>query len=177
MNHPRRLWLAWHARKYLALAGWTGFAGLLVMLALAWFWISQSSSKANDIAAPVSAVASRDKLAVPQSADQLAAFYGRFPQDDARIELVDRLFQAAASHDISLEQGDYRLLHEPNERMTRYELVLPVKGSYSQIRKFVAQVLQDVPTMALDSISLGRQKSSDSLVDAELRFTLYMVKA
>jgi hypothetical protein len=54
--------------------------------------------------------------------------------------------------------------------------VLPVAGSYGQIRDFLKRSLAEIPIMSLDQISLKRAERSDA-VQAELRLTLHMVKS
>ena len=58
----------------------------------------------------------------------------------------------------------------------RYEIVLPVSGSYPQIRDFLRRSLDEVPVLSLDQLSLKRESRNDSAVHAELRMTLHMVK-
>jgi len=40
----------------------------------------------------------------------------------------------------------------------RYQVVLPVKGSYPQVKRFLAQAMHDTPGLALDAISMQRDQ-------------------
>jgi hypothetical protein len=118
--------------------------------------------------------AQTSEQAVLNPADQLAAYYRFFPKQDTAPDWMGKLYASAAQQGLNLEQGEYRLTHDRDAKMTRYDIVLPVKGGYLQLRKFIAQALADVPTLSLDSISFGRQKVGDIAVDAQLKFTLYL---
>jgi hypothetical protein len=59
----------------------------------------------------------------------------------------------------------------------RYEIVLPVAGTYPQIRDFLRRSLEEIPVLSLDQLSVKRERRSDAAVQAELRMTLHMVKA
>jgi hypothetical protein len=51
---------------------------------------------------------------------------------------------------------------------------MPVTGSYSQVRTFLEQALEEVPVLALDQASLRRKRTADHLVEAEIRFTVFL---
>ena len=72
-----------------------------------------------------------------------------------------------------LEQGDYRLASGKGDKIERYQITLPVRGSYAQIRKFIGRLLADLPTASLDGVSFQRQKISDPQVESQIKFTLY----
>jgi hypothetical protein len=155
-------------------------AGILLLIGCAWVYgqvgMETSGGTVPADAAKRAFTEMNRQGAGMDSAEQLSKFYGLLPARGARTELLERIYAAAALHNISLDQGDYRPIRTADGKVGLFEIVLPVKGSYIQIRKFVAQALLDVPTLALDSISLSRQKITEPTLDAELRFTLYMEK-
>lgn len=110
----------------------------------------------------------------PTPAEKLAAFYAFFPTDDAPSDVLDRIFAAAAGENLSLPQGEYQWTREASNLLIRYAIVLPVKGSYPGVRRFMAQVLRENSSLSLDSVSFGRPTVADIGIDAELRFTLFM---
>lgn len=112
--------------------------------------------------------------AFPGSSHPLSDFYTFFPPQDGRDDAMEKIYAAAARFNLNLDQGDYQLVHERDLQLARYEMVLPVRGDYVQIRKFVALALSEVPSLALDSISFTRQNITDPTVDAQLRLTLYL---
>ena len=52
--------------------------------------------------------------------------------------------------------------------------VLPVRGSYPQVKRFLAQALHDTPGLALDAIGLQRDEGAGAALEVQLRFTVFM---
>lgn len=107
-------------------------------------------------------------------AAQLAEFYRFFPPEDSLVATLERLYAAAAHENLVLTQGDYRLAQDTEARLQRYDVVLPVKGRYGAIRRFIAQALKENPNLALTTVSFSRQSATDIGVDAQLQLTLFL---
>lgn len=107
-------------------------------------------------------------------AEQLAEFYAFFPDAEAVPETLSRLFAAAARENLMLPQGEYKLTRETNGRLTRYEITLPVKGSYPGVRRFIAAALQETPALSLLGVAFSRMAAADIGIDAQIRFALYV---
>ncbi|PPD18607.1 MAG: hypothetical protein CTY27_01280, partial [Methylotenera sp.] len=76
-------------------------------------------------------------------------------------------------------RGDYKLtqikqLQTSQGALARYEIVLPVTGQYTQIRQFIAQVLHQLPALALSDMQLKRENAQSPLVEAQLIFVLML---
>lgn len=110
-------------------------------------------------------------------AGQLRAFYKLLPAEPAAPEWLDKIYAAADKENLSLVHGEYALALDPETGVARYRIIFPVKGSYSQVRGFIAHALDAVPTLALDDVNFERQKISEGQVDAKIRMTLYLKKA
>ena len=110
----------------------------------------------------------------PGSSQRLAEFRDFFVASSNEDVALARVFQAAAAQELNLDQGDYRLERDRYSKLQRYEIELPVKGTYPQLRHFLAKTLADVPSLALDSVSFNRQKIDDAALDARVKMTLYM---
>ena len=61
-------------------------------------------------------------------------------------------------------------------RIERFEIVLPVTGTYGQLRAFLKRALGEIPVLSLDQMTLKRQSRNDAEVQAELKMTLHLVK-
>lgn len=106
--------------------------------------------------------------------DRLNAFYGLLPPSNHIADLLKKIYGAADQQALKLEQGEYRAVKGTASRLTDYQVILPVKGTYPQVRKFVAAALAEVPNLSLDSIQFERQKVGDSTVDAKVKLVLYL---
>jgi hypothetical protein len=184
MKLPSLPQLFWNARRHIHRIGWAGTTavvifsgtGVLALLVLmpAREQLRLAQGDVADLRAQAGIAGRAVRPAVFGTTEQLSEFYRAFPARAAMPDSMEALYAAAGEHHISLERGEYRLIAVKGEYLTRYELVLPVKGDYVSIRKFVVQALVDVPTLALDNITFSRQKVDEPAVDAELRFTLYL---
>ena len=61
----------------------------------------------------------------------------------------------AQKHGVELSSSEYRLVNDNDARLARYEMILPVKGKYSQVRAFMATALEAVPAMAISAIAIA----------------------
>lgn len=107
-------------------------------------------------------------------AEQLVTYYRFFPSQTSAPVWLGKIYKAAREQNIQLEQGEYRANRDKDGKLARYRITLPVKGTYLQVRRFVASVLTDVPIASLDQISFERQKIGDEALDAKIRLTLYL---
>lgn len=105
---------------------------------------------------------------------ELQRFRNFFPPLNEVNEWVDEIYAAARRERLSLQRGEYKLIPEREAGLVRYQIVLPLKGSYPQIRRFIAEVLEEVPAAAIDDVSIRREKIGDASVEARLRLNLYM---
>jgi Tfp pilus assembly protein PilO len=109
-------------------------------------------------------------------AQKLAAFYGSFPAPETLPDLLEHVYRAARQQALVLEQGEYRAINDAPDDLVRYQVTLPVRGTYPQIRKFVDGALAGVQTLSLESIQFERQKVGDTAVEAKARFVVYLGK-
>ncbi|MCE3603617.1 hypothetical protein LXA47_08355 [Massilia sp. P8910] len=115
--------------------------------------------------------AQRGKINRQTEADE---FLRMFPPHDAELEAMGKIYGAAEFWKVELHEGEYRRLPEKAGKLSRLEIVLPVRGNYIAIRKFLAQTLVDVPTLSLDSVNFRREKIDDPHLEATLRLTLFL---
>jgi len=177
----------WRARNWLEGIGWPGVVGLALLAfsaGLAATAISSRAAELDALQAEVHALQERYLMTGSTAPggrvtreEQLEAFYGFFPPLATLPDWLERIYAAAEKNGVALEIGEYRLVQERGWRLARYQLTLPVKGSYRQIRAFVAQVLTEVPAAALDEIGFRRDAAASDRIDVRLRLTLYMGRA
>jgi hypothetical protein len=101
-------------------------------------------------------------------------FLSRLPRQAELPAAMASLFKQATAAEIELQRGHYELVKPKSGGPGRYELLLPVKGSYAAVRKFIEGSLAAVPAAALEGIRLQRDDISTSDVEAELRFVVFV---
>ena len=107
-------------------------------------------------------------------AEQLATFYAFFPAAGETSALLKRISAAAGARGIELQSGEYRMHKSGGARLARYEISLPLKGTYKQVRGFVADVLAAVPAAVLEEVNLRRENIESARLEARVRFTVYV---
>ncbi|MCO6427334.1 type 4a pilus biogenesis protein PilO [Nitrosomonas communis] len=104
----------------------------------------------------------------------LQVFYDFFPNLDSSPYWIKELDKVAKKRGIELSGSEYRLMQEQGAKLARYEMVLPVRGSYPQIRAFIADVLAAVPAMALTDVVIKREDIKTGKLDVRLSLNLYL---
>lgn len=114
---------------------------------------------------------------IKMSGDQaLQAFYDFFPRIDSSPFWIRELVRIAKKQGVELSSSDYRLVNDNDARLARYEMILPVKGKYPQIRAFMADALETVPAMAVSAIAIKRENVTSERLEVRLEINLYLNK-
>jgi hypothetical protein len=118
----------------------------------------------------------RDYLAkaVAASPENLAALPRFLPRQESLVDRLAKLDETARTSGLTLPRAEYRYA-EPQPQLERYEIVLPVTGSYIQVRTFIANALAGIPMLSLDQVHFRRKTVGDGRVETEMKFTLHMV--
>jgi Tfp pilus assembly protein PilO len=107
---------------------------------------------------------------------KVAAVYDFLRKEEETTDWLAKLYGIGTATGVELKSATYRT--QPTAaRIVRYEIVLPVAGSYPQIREFLRRSLAEIPVLSLDQINLKRENRNDGAVNAELRLTLHMVNS
>ncbi len=105
---------------------------------------------------------------------KLAAFYGYFDRKESQVDWLAKLYGSAQAAGLNLRAADYRRL-DTDGRVIRYEITLPLSGTYAQLRTFLEDVLEENPILSLDQLSMRRKRVNDTLVDAEAVLTIHLL--
>ncbi len=171
---------AW--RRAMAVLGWPGMLGLALLLGAAGIYLTavqDRTARLAELKRESASLKSRIERAAKSgiqetgSAEELNKFYGFFSSTHL-TGWLNKLYAAAEAQQLALEQGEYRLNPDKTGKLVRYQVTLPVKGSYLQIRRFVDQALIDVPVAALDDINFKREAIGATQLEARIKFTLYV---
>ena len=174
-------WIAQNTLKNLGWQGLTGLALLASMLLLYFGVLLPAQSRLGQLQIDAAlAKASMTKLAHDKRSkdssapDAVKAFYQQFPAKNSTPDWLGKIYTAAANQSLQLSQGEYKFIPSKAGKLGSYQINLPIKGSYVQIRKFIVQVLNDAPVASLDEISFKRETIGNAMVEAKVRLTLYL---
>jgi len=162
---------------FLARLGAAGVLGIGVLLACAGFYASWLAPLEREAAARSLAL-ERLKARSPLQpvavgrADELRRFQSLFPSASELTGEVERLHRLAGGAGLDLAQGEYRLERRPTG-LWAYRITLPVRGTYSQCRDFIAAVLKDMPIASIDALRFERKRAAETQIEAQVRITLH----
>jgi hypothetical protein len=105
----------------------------------------------------------------------VAAVYGFLSKEETPTDWLAKLYGIGRATGIELQSASYSS-QESGGRIARYQIVLPVAGSYAQLRDFLKRASAEIPVLSIDQMSVKRESRNDSALQAELRLTLHMVQ-
>lgn len=113
---------------------------------------------------------------IPVAERNLSAFYAALGERAYLEQQNQAFFAIAEKANLTLRQGEYKLVHEKIGKYYAYTAQLPVKGTYSQIIQFSEQSLQQMPFASLDEMNFKREQVANRSLEAKLKFTLYLTE-
>jgi hypothetical protein len=153
------------------LAALAVIAGALVFVVLV---VQPLEMKSRALAERVSRLSPAAPGGAPESAaEKLGAFYRYLAKPEQTTDWLAKLYAIGHATGVELASASYR--SETAGRIERYQIQLPVNGTYGQMREFLDRALAEIPVLSLDQITLKRETRRDGTVQAELRLTLHMV--
>ncbi|MDC7707926.1 hypothetical protein [Vogesella indigofera] len=105
---------------------------------------------------------------------RLQRFYRAFPHQETAPLWLEKIYAAAEAQQLALPRGDYKVLPDRSGQLLRYEVQLPVRGSYGQLRAFVAQLLAENPTLLLANLRFKRDSIGQPQLDAAIHLVLLL---
>lgn len=187
-------WL-WQSRQIAKKLGLFGLLGLAIALGCGLFYASKITPINDKILQHNESIqqvklnnAEQKNLSIPINNvpqqitnDDITKFYARFPNGASLPKWLSLLNETAVKQGLLLNRGDYKLTQIKSTQikanpgqLSRYEIVLPVTGQYSQIRQFIAQVLYQMPALALSEMQIKRENTLRPTVEARLVFVLML---
>jgi hypothetical protein len=165
--------------------GRTGYValGLLGFTALFVAFVLSPLQERNR--ALVASLERHERLSAPAtgggpSLGKLDTLYAYLEKAEAPTDWLAKLYGISKATGVELQSATYRSppqeKNNATQKIQRYEIVLPVEGTYPQLRDFMRRSLTEIPVLSLDQLSLKRESRNAGAVQAELRMTLHMVK-
>jgi len=105
----------------------------------------------------------------------LPRFYRFFESSDDAPTQLARLHTIGKAAGLDLRSAQYKV-DRSGPRILRYEITLPLAGSYSQIRSFLKNALAEIPVLSLDQVNLKKDRPGEGPVLADVRMTLHLLQ-
>lgn len=161
-------------------ASWAGLLGTgLVVLALTFDLIGNRPMAQQVDTLQREAEALHRRLRAPSAPvisnrERLTRFYMSFPASSELPDLLARLHGYALARGINATKADYRSSVESGAPLERLVLDLPIRASYPALRDWLADVLDEMPEVAVESVAFKRQVISSPELEVQVRFILYL---
>ncbi len=184
----RRLGVAW--RLHIGRPGLIGLVGLLGAIYL--IAIEGPSLKQRQAElAQRQAVLQEEAAKAPASATRPArmaavsnaiALLESLPPPSQRGADLARLVELSQQLKVELARGDYAVERLDSaadaatlgdEAISQWRLQLPVRGSYAQLRRYTAEMLNTLPHVALDGLQIDRPDTQQAELETTLRITFF----
>jgi hypothetical protein len=110
---------------------------------------------------------------IPPTAAYLKIFLDNLGDPRYTEQQLQSLFAIARGLSLELPQGKYRMACEAGASFCKYQIELPIKGSYVRVRSFLEDLLMVIPFASLDDLSFRRETASDDEIEVRLAMTLF----
>lgn len=184
----RRLGVAW--RVHVGRPGLIGLAGLLAAVYLIAVEVPSLKQRQTQLAQRQAALQAEAAKA-PASANRPArlaavsnaiALLESLPPPSQRGADLTRLVELSQQLKVELARGDYAVERLDaaadaaalgDEAISQWRLQLPVRGSYAQLRRYAAEMLNTMPHVALDGLQIDRPDTQQAELETTLRITFF----
>jgi Tfp pilus assembly protein PilO len=116
----------------------------------------------------------RSGLVAETPRQQAQNFVERLPSPSDIPEIMASVVAIAATAGIELDRGSYDLVSADPDAISRYQMSLPVTGSYPEVRKFIEDVLAAEPAISLEKMRIERDAVTDQVIAADLMFAILL---
>lgn len=96
---------------------------------------------------------------------------GKPPPFSSATDSLKELSDLAEQHGLKIDRGSYSLSDKDGQR--RLEVTLPLKAAYAPLRGYLSDLLSLPAGPVLDELLLQRQKSTDTVLEANVRLSYY----
>lgn len=170
--------------EHLQHLGWPGAGGaLLLLLALGYgvfgLWPGYREAQVRqarilDGEMQLVRLERGEQSPIPTQGRQLDDFHRNLPAQLDATGAIDRIYALATQQGIVLARGEYALGIDPKTQLARYRILLPVRGSYPQLRRFLHGMLEALPALVLEDVDIQRKQIDETQLDGRIRMTLYL---
>ncbi len=173
-------------RRWLKQFGWPGVVGIgLLVMCVAMYFSAIQPAEANLEEARRNAISLQEQVKLAANglrhsqltpAEQLAEFYRAFPDEKNLQPWLEKIFVVAQSSGIRLDQGEYKATRDKVGRLMRFQVTLPIRSEYPQIRRFLTGLRSEIPIIAVEHLEFERQRIGEPVVEAKIILALYLVQ-
>jgi len=177
--------------RRIGLLGWVGAMLALATVAYAAIIVPQQDEELSVASAEIARLQQRrmamEKMPKTADTNSRAKSATDLPTMKTAPEALLNLEDIAREDKLQLKRNDYRYVERvapasgkkaavvpKQDPVVEVRIAMPASGKYNNIRAFIAHALENLPTLALDGMSLKRESIAQGDIQAQLRFTLFV---
>jgi hypothetical protein len=159
-------------------AAWGG-AAMLVVAAVVWGGALYSTREAKITGQYADDLRHRLETSLAKRSEteriapNLPDYYKKYPTPDQVPIVLKFVHEAAGKAGFDLTMADYRETPVPGTNLGRYEVSLQVRAAYPQIRRWLAEIMNEWPSLALVECTIKRDNVLAPTAEAQLRLAFY----
>lgn len=157
---------------------WPGWLGLGLMGASAGIltsaWLRHLDGLAVPAQAGVPAMAASAIPGMARAEPNMPA--GKLPPRTALPTLLSRVQRAATEQGLDWPRAEYKTVPATTEAPGSIEIRCTLKGAYPAIRRFLAALVQDAPSLTFKELALNRTSAESTEVEARLAIVIYLAE-
>jgi hypothetical protein len=101
-------------------------------------------------------------------------FRAAFALADTRQQRLEGLLDAVERHGLRWQRSDLRQTREVEISLLRYQVTLPLVGSYGAVRSLIDDALAADPGLSLDRLRVSRRDARSAALDVDTTWSLWM---
>lgn len=168
-----RLGVFWH--RHMGRPAWVALAFLIGVAGLQWRVLPGLTAEQQRLETRLLRLPAPSASTAPASiaAPAQAPAGLELPSDRQRAADIELLVETAQRNGLTLERADYTLAPPNGNAATRLQATLPLSGTYTGLRRYIAAVLNALPHSALESLSIERADAQATQLQATARLVLF----
>jgi hypothetical protein len=149
-----------------------GVAATLTAVVIALTVIMSIRNATHDLELRIANARQHPPAARPE--DAAGKLVSSLPSREQIPAVLGQVLQQAGLAGVTLATGHYAYSPPKAGEVARYELDFPLKAEYPAVRDFIDRTLTAVPAAGLDKLDIERKAVGDTLVNADVRFVVFV---
>jgi hypothetical protein len=171
-----RLGVFWH--RHMGRPAWVALALVLAVGVVQWrvlptLTAEQQRLETRLLRLPAGSLSPMASMAPAAALAAQAPAGLELPSDRQRAADIELLVETAQRNGLTLERADYTLAPPNGNAAARLQATLPLSGTYTGLRRYIAAVLNALPHSALESLSIERADAQATQLQATARLVLF----
>ncbi len=160
---------------------WFGLFGLVLILLSTSLFATLTQSKQEELSKARIAFNQTNQLVVtknnqvksPDNAQITGYYIKQLPNILSKEDSIKSVLVLAEKNKIELKTGQYNLTTLDHDQVTTVKMTFPTQGTYPQIKHFISAIIETLPHVAINQMTLRRSASSIGMVQADIELGFY----